>query len=75
VIPAGKDKYGKDVSFQNIVFRDSGIEGDHYGFSIVYLDGVKLKINTKNIGGNEWYWWEKDINLWSPFEKLSTSRP
>lgn len=63
VIPAGKDTKGKDVSFQNIVFRDSGFEADHYGYSIVYLDGVKLKINTKNVGGNEWYWWEKDINL------------
>jgi len=53
-----------DKSFQNIVFRDSGAEGDHYGYSIVYLDGSKLKIHTKNIGGKgEWYWWEKDIHL------------
>ncbi len=62
---AGFDAQGDSVIFDNVVFRDSGEASGHFGFSIVILDGDggKLKIHTKNIGGDEWYWWEKDIHL------------
>jgi hypothetical protein len=59
----GVDSQGEKVHFRNIVFRDSGAEGDHFGYSIVYLNGSTFKIHTKNIGGNEWYWWEAAIHL------------
>ncbi|MDI6800647.1 MAG: hypothetical protein QMD01_01125 [Thermodesulfovibrionales bacterium] len=62
-VPGGWDAKGNKVSFQNIVFRDSGAEHGHWGYSIAYLDGVKLKFHTRNIGGNEWYWKEYDIRL------------
>ncbi|MCK4581546.1 MAG: hypothetical protein KAU10_09345, partial [Dehalococcoidia bacterium] len=49
--------------FNNYVFRDSGAESNHYGFSIVDLTGDKLTIRTKNVSSGEWYWYDKDIHL------------
>ena len=56
---------GEAFHFDNVVFRDSGAESYHYGYSIVYLTGTQLKIHTKNVGSpsGNWYWWSKDIDL------------
>lgn len=56
---AGYDAQGEKVYFDNIVVDDAGAEKDHYGYSIVHLDGETMTIDTMNITTGEQYNWTR----------------